>query len=184
MRSVYPLYRVVRDIADLIIQVLQWRNPKESVDLESSHPYLLTDAVLKYLPLLIDKVEKICEENGLRNDSIVMRMTGCPNGCARPYIAGQRHLFLPLLVRRTLTHKSVSEVAFVGKAVGTYLMLLGGGYYGQRLNKIYRGLSKVSCSPALPSMLIHTRPFFPPLRERDGARNPGHSRADDQTVCS
>ncbi|KAF5362331.1 hypothetical protein D9756_002581 [Leucocoprinus leucothites] len=71
----------------------------------------------RYLPLLIDKVEKICEENGLRNDSIVMRMTGCPNGCARPYVA---------------------EVAFVGKAPGTYLMLLGGGYHGQRLNKIYR----------------------------------------------
>jgi sulfite reductase beta subunit-like hemoprotein len=33
------------------------------------------------------------------------------------------------------------EVAFVGKAPGTYLMLLGGGYYGQRLNKIYRGQS-------------------------------------------
>jgi sulfite reductase (NADPH) hemoprotein beta-component len=74
--------------------------------------------LLQYLPLLISKVEAICEENGLRNDSIVMRMTGCPNGCARPYVA---------------------EVAFVGKAPGTYLMLLGGGYHGQRLNKIYRG---------------------------------------------
>lgn len=74
--------------------------------------------LFQYLPILIDKVEKICEENGLRNDSIVMRMTGCPNGCARPYLA---------------------EVAFVGKAPGTYLMLLGGGYHGQRLNKIYRG---------------------------------------------
>lgn len=63
-------------------------------------------------------MEAICEESGLRNDSIVMRMTGCPNGCARPYVA---------------------EVAFVGKAPGTYSMLLGGGYYGQRLNKIYRG---------------------------------------------
>jgi len=71
----------------------------------------------RYLPILIDKVEAMCEENGLRNDSIVMRMTGCPNGCARPYIA---------------------EVAFVGKAPGSYLMLLGGGYHGQRLNKIYR----------------------------------------------
>jgi sulfite reductase (NADPH) hemoprotein beta-component len=53
----------------------------------------LPDAVvnvlcLQYLPILIDKVEAICEENGLRNDSIVMRMTGCPNGCARPYVAG------------------------------------------------------------------------------------------------
>ncbi|KAF9245282.1 hypothetical protein BU15DRAFT_85615 [Melanogaster broomeanus] len=73
--------------------------------------------LLEYLPVLIDKVEKMCEENGLRNDSIVMRMTGCPNGCARPYLA---------------------EVAFVGKAPGSYSMLLGGGYYGQRLNKIYR----------------------------------------------
>lgn len=44
--------------------------------------------MLQYLPVLIDKVEKICEENGLRHDSIVMRMTGCPNGCARPYVAG------------------------------------------------------------------------------------------------
>jgi len=71
----------------------------------------------RYLPILIDKVEAIMEENGLRNDSIVMRMTGCPNGCARPYLA---------------------EIAFVGKAPGLYLMLLGGGYHGQRLNKIYR----------------------------------------------
>jgi sulfite reductase (NADPH) hemoprotein beta-component len=71
----------------------------------------------RYLPVLVDKVEQICEENGLRHDSIVMRMTGCPNGCARPYVA---------------------EVAFVGKAPGSYAMLLGGGYYGQRLNKIYR----------------------------------------------
>jgi sulfite reductase (NADPH) hemoprotein beta-component len=45
--------------------------------------------MLQYLPVLIDKVEKLCEENGLRNDSIVMRMTGCPNGCARPYLGGR-----------------------------------------------------------------------------------------------
>ena len=50
-----------------------------------------------------------------------------------------------LLVRATATEVqptptySLSEIAFVGKALGTYSMLLGGGYYGQRLNKIYRG---------------------------------------------
>ncbi|GAA5825201.1 hypothetical protein JCM11251_006140 [Rhodosporidiobolus azoricus] len=71
----------------------------------------------RYLPVLIDKVEAMMEEAGLRHDSITMRMTGCPNGCARPWAA---------------------EIAFVGKAPGSYLMLLGGGYYGQRLNKIYR----------------------------------------------
>ena len=45
-------------------------------------------------------------------------MTGCPNGCARPYLG---------------------EVAFIGKAPGSYMLLLGGGYHGQRMNKIYRG---------------------------------------------
>ena len=71
----------------------------------------------RYLPHLITKLEDCLEENGLRHDSIVMRMTGCPNGCARPWLA---------------------EVAFVGKAYGAYNMYLGGGYHGQRLNKLYR----------------------------------------------
>ena len=44
-------------------------------------------------------------------------MTGCPNGCARPYIA---------------------EIAFVGRAPGKYNVYLGGGFFGQRLNKLYR----------------------------------------------
>ena len=71
----------------------------------------------RYLPELITKLEGCLEENGLRQDSIVMRMTGCPNGCARPWLA---------------------EVAFVGKAYGAYNMYLGGGYHGQRLNKLHR----------------------------------------------
>jgi sulfite reductase (NADPH) hemoprotein beta-component len=75
----------------------------------------------RYLPELITKLEGVIEENGLRQDSIVMRMTGCPNGCARPWLA---------------------EVAFVGKAFGAYNMYLGGGYHGQRLNKLYRSSIK------------------------------------------
>ncbi|PGH34252.1 sulfite reductase (NADPH) hemoprotein, beta-component [[Emmonsia] crescens] len=75
----------------------------------------------RYLPILIDKLEDCLEENGLGKDSIVMRMTGCPNGCARPWLA---------------------EVAFVGKAYGAYNMYLGGGYHGQRLNKLYRASIK------------------------------------------
>ena len=71
----------------------------------------------RYLPELITKLEACLEENGLAQDSIVMRMTGCPNGCARPWVA---------------------EAAFVGKAYGAYNMYLGGGYHGERLNKLYR----------------------------------------------
>jgi sulfite reductase (NADPH) hemoprotein beta-component len=75
----------------------------------------------RYLPELITKLESTVFEAGLRRDSIVMRMTGCPNGCARPWLA---------------------EVAFVGKALGAYNMYLGGGYHGQRLNKLYRSSIK------------------------------------------
>jgi sulfite reductase (NADPH) hemoprotein beta-component len=75
----------------------------------------------RYLPELISKLEGVLEENGMRQDSIVMRMTGCPNGCARPWLA---------------------EVAFVGKAFGAYNMYLGGGYHGNRLNKLYRSSIK------------------------------------------
>ncbi|KAJ5770474.1 uncharacterized protein N7511_002525 [Penicillium nucicola] len=75
----------------------------------------------RYLPVLISKLETTLEEVGLARDSIVMRMTGCPNGCARPWLA---------------------EVAFVGKAFGAYNMYLGGGYHGQRLNKRFRSSIK------------------------------------------
>jgi sulfite reductase (NADPH) hemoprotein beta-component len=71
----------------------------------------------RYLPVLITKLEEALEEYGLRHDAIVMRMTGCPNGCARPWLA---------------------EIALVGKAYGTYNLMLGGGFHGQRLNKIFR----------------------------------------------
>ncbi|KAF6753030.1 sulfite reductase subunit beta [Ephemerocybe angulata] len=99
----------------------------------------------RYLPILIDKVEKVVEAAGLRHDSIVMRMTGCPNGCARPYLA---------------------EIAFVGKAPGSYAMLLGGGYYGQRLNKIYRE------SVTEPEILAILTPMIKryALERKDGER--------------
>ena len=53
----------------------------------------------------------------LEKEEIIIRMTGCPNGCARSYIA---------------------EIGFVGTAYGRYNLQLGGDYEGKRLNKIYR----------------------------------------------
>lgn len=75
----------------------------------------------RYLPVLIDDIEEVLEELGLRHDSIVMRMTGCPNGCSRPWVA---------------------EIALIGKAPHTYNLMLGGGYYGQRLNKLFKASVK------------------------------------------
>ena len=71
----------------------------------------------RYLPSLITKLESTLHECGLQRDSIVLRVTGCPNGCARPWLA---------------------EVGLVGKSYGAYNLYLGGGYHGQRLNKLYR----------------------------------------------
>lgn len=71
----------------------------------------------RYLPKLIDKIEDILDENGLKDKEITIRMTGCPNGCARP---------------------GLGEIAFMGKAVGKYNMYLGAAFDGSRLNKMYR----------------------------------------------
>lgn len=70
----------------------------------------------RYLPQLITRVEAILARHGLDNQPIVMRMTGCPNGCARPYVA---------------------EIAFTGRAPGKYNMYLGGAAQGQRLNRMH-----------------------------------------------
>jgi len=71
----------------------------------------------RYLPQLIDKIEEIVNESGLRDKEITIRMTGCPNGCARP---------------------GLGEIAFMGKAPGKYNMYLGAAFDGSRLNKMYR----------------------------------------------
>jgi len=71
----------------------------------------------RYLPRLIDKIEVIVDENGLRDEEITIRMTGCPNGCARHTIA---------------------EIAFIGRGPGKYNMYLGAAFNGSRLSKLYR----------------------------------------------
>ncbi|WP_445429949.1 assimilatory sulfite reductase (NADPH) hemoprotein subunit [Bacillus atrophaeus] len=71
----------------------------------------------RYLPVLIDKIEDIVNENGLRDEEITIRMTGCPNGCAR---------------------HALGEIGFIGKAPGKYNMYLGAAFDGSRLSKMYR----------------------------------------------
>lgn len=71
----------------------------------------------RYLPSLIDKLDTVLEELHLKEEPIVIRMTGCPNGCGRPYLG---------------------EIGFVGKAPGQYNLYLGAGFPGDRLNKLYR----------------------------------------------
>ena len=71
----------------------------------------------RFLPELTDRVNGLLAAHGLAHQPIVLRVTGCPNGCARPFVA---------------------EIALVGKAPGRYNLYLGGGNDGRRLNKLYR----------------------------------------------
>jgi sulfite reductase (NADPH) hemoprotein beta-component len=75
----------------------------------------------RYLPGLIDRLQKVCDDLGLGSEEIIIRSTGCPNGCARPYMA---------------------EIAFVGKAPGRYQVWLGGDSTGTRLNRVWKDVIK------------------------------------------
>ena len=70
----------------------------------------------RYLPDLVTALEERLEAHGLAQEDIVIRMTGCPNGCARPYLA---------------------EIGLVGKGPGRYNLYLGGAFDGSRLSKLY-----------------------------------------------
>lgn len=71
----------------------------------------------RYLPDLITKIDEILLANGLDKEEIIIRMTGCPNGCGRPYLG---------------------EIGLVGRAVGRYNLYLGASFKGERLNKLYK----------------------------------------------
>ncbi|MGD8908456.1 MAG: assimilatory sulfite reductase (NADPH) hemoprotein subunit [Chromatiales bacterium] len=71
----------------------------------------------RYFPDLLQKVEDLAARHGIDRQAVVMRMTGCPNGCARPYVA---------------------EIGLVGKGLGRYNLQLGGDGTGLRLNRLYR----------------------------------------------
>jgi sulfite reductase (NADPH) hemoprotein beta-component len=71
----------------------------------------------RYLPDLVTALDGVLSRVGLSEDDIVIRMTGCPNGCARPYLA---------------------EIGLVGRGPGTYNLYLGAAFDGSRLNKLYR----------------------------------------------
>ena len=71
----------------------------------------------RYLPQLLGRVEALLAKHGVAHVPFGLRITGCPNGCARPYLA---------------------EVGLIGKAPGRYNLHLGGDGRGQRLNVLYR----------------------------------------------
>jgi sulfite reductase (NADPH) hemoprotein beta-component len=102
----------------------------------------------RYLPNLVTLLDAEVEAAGLRDDAIVIRMTGCPNGCGRPYLA---------------------EIGFVGKAPGKYNMYLGAAFNGSRLNSLYK--ASLPAADIVPTV----RPL---LRQYAEQRTPGERFGD------
>ena len=71
----------------------------------------------RYLPDILGRIEAILAANGLTDEPITFRISGCPNGCSRPYVA---------------------EIALTGRAPGKYNLYLGGGFHGERLARMVR----------------------------------------------
>jgi sulfite reductase (NADPH) hemoprotein beta-component len=89
------------------------------------------------LPQFLTTVEGLLAELGLQQQELIIRMTGCPNGCARPYMA---------------------EIAFVGKAPNKYQLYLGGNEASTRLNRLYKDSVKgEELIPELRSLLTRYR---------------------------
>jgi sulfite reductase (NADPH) hemoprotein beta-component len=87
----------------------------------------------RFLPEFVDQIERTMAEEGLEPDAINIRITGCPNGCARPYLG---------------------EIALTGKALGKYNLYLGADFSGQRMNRLYRENIDVD------TILAELRPLF------------------------
>jgi sulfite reductase (NADPH) hemoprotein beta-component len=99
------------------------------------------------IPEVLTRIEKLLAEAGLKDEEIIIRMTGCPNGCARPLMA---------------------EMAFVGKAPGKYQLYVGGNVSSTRLGRLYKESVKTE------DFAAELRPMFERFaRERRGGERFG-----------
>lgn len=87
----------------------------------------------RYLPAFLDRAEALLDKHGLRDAPILLRLSGCPNGCSRPYLG---------------------EIALVGKGPGRYNLHLGADAQGRRLNRLVReNLTEADIFRALDPLL-------------------------------
>src|SRR5262249_10403113 len=88
----------------------------------------------RYLPTLLDELDRAVIDAGLADTPITIRMSGCPNGCSRPYLA---------------------EIALVGKAPGRYNVYLGASASGDRMNALFReNLGEAQIVEALRALFV------------------------------
>lgn len=94
------------------------------------------------LPPVVRRIESILADLGLADERLSIRMTGCPNGCARPYLG---------------------DIGFVGRTPGKYQIYVGGDFVGTHLNELYADLVHVD------DLAESLRPLFLLFREQRAA---------------
>jgi sulfite reductase (ferredoxin) len=97
----------------------------------------------RVLPGIIDQLERELKTLGLDTEDVSIRMTGCPNGCARPFTA---------------------ELSFVGKSLAAYNVYVGGSFEGLHLTELYQELVKEK--DLIPTVM----PLFKLWKEQREAR--------------
>ena len=102
----------------------------------------------RVFPEVLNSIDNLLTEVGLKNEEIIIRMTGCPNGCAR---------------------SAVSEIGFIGRAPGKYQLYLGGNHLSTRLNKLFKQNVKIE------EFVNELRPLFTRFAKE---RNPGEHFGD------
>jgi sulfite reductase beta subunit-like hemoprotein len=102
----------------------------------------------RLMPTVVNRFEEELTRLGLRDEPLTLRMTGCPNGCARPYTA---------------------DIAFVGKRPDVYQVYVGGGMQGDRVADLYA--ADVGTDDLVPTL----RPLLESWRHH---RRPGESLSD------
>ncbi|MFN8492948.1 MAG: NADPH-dependent assimilatory sulfite reductase hemoprotein subunit [Caldilineaceae bacterium] len=114
----------------------------------------------RYLPTVIDQLEKDVADLGLEQEQFAVRMTGCPNGCARPYMG---------------------EIGLVGRTLGKYTIFLGGNMEGTRMNVQYRDLVPVAELSGVLRQVLQTykQTRLPSERLGDWAHRIGVEKIDE-----
>ena len=114
----------------------------------------------RYLPDVIDQLEKDVADLGLDQEQFAVRMTGCPNGCARPYMG---------------------EIGLVGRTLGKYTIFLGGNMEGTRMNVQYRDLVPAAELPGVLRQVLQTykQTRLPSERLSDWAQRIGVEKIDE-----
>ena len=114
----------------------------------------------RILPTIIDQLEQEVAALGLEGEVFTTRMTGCPNGCARPYN---------------------SDIGLVGKTKDKYTILLGGRVLGDRLNFIYKDL--VPTDEVVPTLARVLRRFKEARHERESFGDFCHRVGKDELLA-